>query len=450
MPRRKRTRGRTSTRQISLSLLLFSVSVAVFLSQTVVPSITRRRSGNRHRHRRPKSVRVQQILNMTSTPISTKPKNWFETPVVSMSSPSPVTSISTKFKSQFETPTHSISSSSSMTSVSTKPKNWFAIPTFSVSSPGPMILTTTQIPKGPFPLPSLSRWTDANNSSPEGSVDNNVHAGSSWAASLANGLLAALPAHWMVERLHSAPTRSSDQEREFSYEDSIFSARRKGIWIGCGSDSYLICKGAYRAIKVVDAAKVADVGCIRNSGWLPHVLGKLRGEFRMVHLICIVPEQMHVKEVMELYKDVTMKVSVIVKNVLEEEITEKVDLLIGYGFLKGGTLIRAMRFMRLVKRSGNVRYLLLENYPGEKNVVINELKSNGKNDRKIRINTGIAPFYFPKAIYNYANEDDNDERVEKTIKVVRVDELFEGQMTLRYDQLIDPRKKKLEKLGIQQ
>lgn len=189
-----------------------------------------------------------------------------------------------------------------------------------------------------------------------------------------------------------------------------------------------MCKGVYRAIKATNAVRIIDVGCDRNAGWLPHVIRKLRSEYRMVHLTCVTNGTQALNVGYSGIQDVSMRQM----NVYTEEFPET-DMLIAYRFVMNDTLIAAMKFFKNVKKSGHVKVLTTENFP--------DLDANRVSNGTLMMNTGISPFWFPVAIFGYENDEENVEKSPMEISSVKVAELFEERFTPKMEELVDPRKR---------
>lgn len=316
------------------------------------------------------------------------------------------------------------------------PRNWWTVAsTRGEASPGEAESeqdALEDIPEGPLPLPVLGSENGT------GSLVK-AAAGSSWTGSLAQGVLSALPLHLLAEAKHAPPRKGEiAASGEGEERESIFSARRKGAWIGCERPFHLVCKGVYRAIKVTNAVRVVDVECEKDVGWLPHILHKLREEFRMVQLTCAVREKGRVEAVRKAYEDVK-DVQVIVLDAYNDAFPAGTDLLVAYKFLEEGTLIEAMRFFKNVQKSGTVGVLAVETFPraGNKPKPV----AGGNAAGNLRINTALAPFWFPPCVYQYENVDENPEDVPMHICAVKMDELFREKNTPGMQDLIDPRKR---------
>lgn len=218
--------------------------------------------------------------------------------------------------------------------------------------------------------------------------------------------------------------------------ESIFVARRKGSWIGCSRLFHLVCKGVYRAIKVTNAMHVVDVSCERNAEWLPHILQKLRGEFRMIHLTCLVRTQVNDATLKDAFRNVR-KLKVLRLNPLTDPLPKDTDMLIAYRFLEDGTLIDAMKFFKNVQASKSVYTLATETYPTARNILVKH--KHGK--WTLQINTMLAPFSFPQPVYEYENADENPESSRMQISVFKVDQLFTQKSTPSMGELVDPRRR---------
>lgn len=235
--------------------------------------------------------------------------------------------------------------------------------------------------------------------------------------------------------MHRPPETQDEGDSTDEREKSIFTARRKGAWIGCEREFHLVCKGIYRAIKVTNAIRVVDVGCAGNIGWLPHVVNKLRTEFRMVTLVCAVGTAEEEGKVRKLYGTVE-GVNVLVLDAYANTFPNETDLLLAYRFLEKETLIDAMRFFKNVNKGGTVSALALESYPASRN-------APGRNggEGKLTINTALAPFWFPSSLYEYENAAEDPEGEHMRIVVVKVAEMFTTRVTPEMKDLVDPRKR---------
>ncbi|CAN8068129.1 unnamed protein product [Agarophyton chilense] len=285
----------------------------------------------------------------------------------------------------------------------TQPVAWFAQPV----SVGNAIVETIEeepIPEGPLPFPRVQENGDTVN----------VHAGSSWIPSFASTMLPALPSHWLIETVPKTKVRE---------RSSIFTALQRGGWIGCERPFHLVCKGVYRAIKVTNAINVVNIGCERDAAWLPHIVKKLREEFRMVKLTCI-------GEHSDGFEDVDVRF--VKMDVFEERFPNETDMLVAYKFVETRTLISAMKFLKNVKRSDSVQTLVIETFPDSDNSI---------RDGLLKMNTAIAPFWFPTALYQYSNEEENEEKQAMKIIAVTVNQLFTDRNTPSMMDLVDPRKR---------
>lgn len=235
--------------------------------------------------------------------------------------------------------------------------------------------------------------------------------------------------------MHRPPETKDDRGSEGEGVESIFKARRKGAWMGCEREFHLVCKGVYRAIKKTNAIRVVDVGCEGNVGWLPHVVDKLRTEFRMVNLICVVGKEEEEERVYKMYGAVE-GVSVVVMDAYTAKFPNKTDMLVAYRLLEKGTLIDAMRFFQNVKKENAVDVLAMESYPESRNVP-GENSGNGK----LRINAALAPFWFPPPVYEYENVEEDPDGDHMRIVAIKVAEMFKTRATPEMKDLVDPRKR---------
>jgi len=227
---------------------------------------------------------------------------------------------------------------------------------------------------------------------------------------LAQGIMSALPLHWRAEVAHALPRKDASGGTSVDdNSDSIFAGRRKAAWMGCVRPFHMVCKGVYRAIKLTDSIHVVDLTCGRNVGWLPHIVRKLRTEFRLVQLTCAVPSEDKIEGLRTEYAFVP-DVKFVKLDPFVERFPNGTDMVIAYRFLEKENLIRAMRFFKNVKASGTVRLLTTESYPEEENVP-KSVKVADKSGITLRLNTGVAPFAFPAPVFEYENEDENSESI---------------------------------------
>lgn len=189
---------------------------------------------------------------------------------------------------------------------------------------------------------------------------------------------------------------------------------------------------------MANAVRVVDLSCDKNEGWLPHILNKLREEFRMVQLTCVVLEERFIEQVKNKYATVK-DLEVVVMDVFTGTFPSRTDMLVAYKFLEDRTLIDAMRFFKNVKRSSTVDILTMETFPGLRNDP--KKTQGGATDAKLRLNTALAPFWFPPPVFQYENEDENEEGVAMHITAVKVDEMFQERKTPRMQDLVDPRRR---------
>lgn len=419
--------------QFILSVIAFIISVVIFISQCIIPL-------------RPPSFRTYQ------SSLKSKPSHNYESKYSYSHSSHPQYG----HKSQpVSPPVHVATTSNNDTNN--------PIPT-------PITLDKTalenleKIPKGPYPLPPLSSsFSSPTKTLTKKPVEKSVQAGSTWTVSLARGLLPTLPAHWAAEvsRAASAFAASLSSGPGSTSYGSIFTARRKGDWIGCSRTHNLICKGVYRGIKAQNTLSVLSLTCDSDMEWLPHILRKLRSELRPVRLYCGLPytndEEMNRRKlkIEELYKDNGLSGIVGVKNIRDnnnefviQRLNDegnmkkkfKVDMMIIYRLLGQMTLIDGIRFLRAIKKSEVSDMITSETFTETDNSVS---VGNGVN----KINVGTAPYLFPAPVFEYINGDDDDKSGgrggggDMEIVVVKVNELFEENMTPEMKDLIDPRKR---------
>lgn len=279
-------------------------------------------------------------------------------------------------------------------------------------------MPTSPIPIGPLPLPTLGQGAHAS------SV-----AGASWTAAAAKGFMSYLPAFLKVKAMAPSVRNASEPVVE-----SIFTARRKGQWIGCTSKYHLVCKGVYKAIKKTGAITVMDTNCANNARWLPLVMMKLRGEFRLVTLRCADPKETVTGDIRSAYaqlKYVTWEPF----DVFEDEYKNKTDLLLAYNVLRHQSLIRGVRMFRRAKESGLVKYITFDNTPGTTN--------HPGADKTSPINVLVQPFMFPNAFALYEEPMEQlNPAVPQQIMTMKLEDLFIHSFTPEMNDLIDPRKRR--------
>ena len=287
----------------------------------------------------------------------------------------------------------------------------------------PMSPPPSPVPAGLVPLPTLGQGEHASSL-----------AGASWTAAATKGLTSYLPAFLKVHAMSSEPVNIDDSE------ESIFTARRKGKWIGCTSRWHLVCKGVYRAIKKSGAINVLDVSCAKNRHWLPMVLLKLRQEFRIVSLICGDPENLVTDEARVAYaqlKHVTWQPF----DVFKEEYKNNTDLLIAYDVLRQHSLIQGVRLFRRAKESGRVKYITFDNYPDVKNSPTAATTSP--------VNVLVEPFMFPNAFHLHEDPmEQPNPAMPIQIMTMKLEDLFAHSFTPELTDMIDPRERR-RRLGIQ-
>jgi hypothetical protein len=271
-------------------------------------------------------------------------------------------------------------------------------------------------------LPSLTKGT---------TMDNAI--GAAWSAQARNANVSALPAHLKAVALHAPPRLTPEAEEAASDErGSIFSARRKGDWMGCNRQNYLVCKGVYRAIKQANAITVMDVACDANAEWLPKVVRHLRREFRMIKLVCANPSPDKLEPAKADYMGVDL-VTFTTFDPFVSHFTDKCDLIIAVNLLKSETLIRAMRFFKhLEASSDNIGAVVFDNYPDSTNRL-----SIGK--KSVKVNAFAPPFLFGRTLSRYAKVDEQAGAEIMEIVSVATKGMFEFQTTPSMAELEDPK-----------
>lgn len=221
-------------------------------------------------------------------------------------------------------------------------------------------------------------------------------------------------------------------------DESIFVARRKGVWMGCARAYFLVCKGVYRAIKRTASVNVMDVSCVQDLQWLPKVLDKLKDEFRMVRLTCAVRTHTDVKIAQEAFK-MNPLVNVVMFDPFVEAFVNTSDMIIAYRLVENENLIRTMQFFKNVKKHDNVQYIVHDNYPQESNVITVHPQNNSRS--LFRINAAREPFSFPEPVYIYENVDEQPGTHTMHIVCRSMRDIFERRTLPELQDLIDPRKR---------
>lgn len=403
---------------VFFSAAVFTTSILVFVHQCIRPfaAFPRALSSGNFLPTSGQEAHVLDSSNVTS--LSSKPRNWFSGNGIGLSQ----RKLWTEGESNFD-------NSQQASTDGTPAKHERATKSVGV------VDVLESIPEGPYPLPLLRNTTAADQKDEEMDPPDSAP-GYSWSGSLARGVLSVLPLHWVAEAVHAAPQKEEGPAQLAENDNSIFAARRKGAWIGCSRPFHLVCKGVYRAIKITNSVHIVDVSCQQNAGWLPHILQKLRGEFRLVHLTCVVGKNVNREEMKQEYASVE-NLNFVEMDPFKDTFPNQTDMVVAYRFLKDGTLISAMRFFKNVKASGSVKLLATETFPGQRNV----LKKQPSGNTQLQINTKAAPFRFPPSIYEYENADENPDSDRMQISVANVRELFKEKSTPEMQDLVDPRKR---------
>lgn len=287
-------------------------------------------------------------------------------------------------------------------------------------------MSLDDIPDGPVPLPELNVGGEASRET----------AGAAWIAASAWGMLNALPVHLRAMATYAVPQAPTDGSGEaIGSEDtapSIFTAKRKGAWMGCSRDYHLVCKGVYRSIKRTNAIKVVDTACDMNVEWLPHIVQKLKSEFRLVQLTCVVRRAEEIATIKAAYKAVP-NVQFATLDPFTGAYPNGTDMVIAYRLFERETLIRAMQFFKNLKAGAAVTYVTHESFPDEKNAP--------SNTAALQINTATEPFSFPSSVHEYSNTDEQPGPSRMQIVTTATSAIFEGRTTPKMHDLIDPRKR---------
>ncbi len=213
---------------------------------------------------------------------------------------------------------------------------------------------------------------------------------------------------------------------------SIFAALRKGPWMGCSRADALICTGVYRALKRSAAASVFDVDCAKHLGWIPKVVDKLLGEYRLVRVICAVSSEAEYARA-KVGWGTRRHVRFVRFNSAEARASEYVpaDVTLARETLHSN-LIQAMRFLKTLKAAGKSRYLIHDNYPRER---INIPTTSG-----LRINAALPPFSMPPPFYTHFDPEDV---LGVQVSCRLIAEMFETRTTPTMEELVDPRKRRI-------
>lgn len=225
------------------------------------------------------------------------------------------------------------------------------------------------------------------------------------------------------EAVHAPPLERSS---------SIFAALRKGPWMGCSRSDALICTGVYRALKRSSAASVFDVDCGKHVAWLPKVVDKLLGEYRLVRIICAVRGEAEYARAKQGW-GARRHIRFVRFNSTEAHPSQfhRADVTLARETLHSN-LIQAMRFLKTLKAASNSRYLIHDNFPRER---INVPTTSG-----LRMNAALPPFSMPPPFYTHSDPDDVF-GVQVTCRLVA--EIFETRTTPTMEELVDPRKRRI-------
>lgn len=231
-----------------------------------------------------------------------------------------------------------------------------------------------------------------------------------------------VPAFLRAAQMYAAPKLTAEElQAQIDERTSIFAARRKGDWMGCGRSYYLVCKGVYRAIKRTNALTILDTACAANSYWLPFVIKHLYKELKLIKLTCADKDESHLRQARQAYRDID-HVQFTQFNPYTTQISNKTDLLLGISALNDETLITASKFFRNIQESGNVAYVVYENFPDSNNGrgSLSTRRSSG------RLNTFAPPFMFGLPTYYYENVDEQPSTESVMIVAMKSEELFKN------------------------
>jgi hypothetical protein len=258
--------------------------------------------------------------------------------------------------------------------------------------------------------------------------------GAAWSSS-AWAALNSLPAYLKAVALHSAPKWTAEEaQAQLEERGSIFTARRKGEWMGCARPYHLICKGVYRAIKQVNAMTVLDTACMPNAHWLPLVIQHLRKEFRFVKLVCVVPDESRVQYVKAAFGDIE-HVEFTTMDPFRDDVVNKTDLVVAVKLLDKKSMIQAMRFFKNMQRNAaTASHVVFENYPDSRN----RQTFAAAKTQSVRLNVFRPPFMFGKGIYRYQNTDEQPAREFVEVVTMETAELFSNKYSPAMADLEDP------------
>jgi hypothetical protein len=293
-------------------------------------------------------------------------------------------------------------------------------------------------------LPSLSlpaQATNQNGSVPAEKINSasaassDLAKGSSWSIASAMGDTEALPAYLKAVAVNSAPKlKESAAVAEGEGRESVFAARRKGTWMGCTPPYYMICKGVYRAIKKLNAVTVLDTSCKENTVWLPFVIMHLKKEFRLVRLICTDRSVSKLSRVHLAYQGFK-HVSFSQFDPFEDVLTNKTDVVIAVNLLRQETLIRSMKFFKLLKENKLAGGVVYENYPESANKPI---ASKTLAKEVVLLNTFTVPFLFGPPEYRYESTEEQPGSRRMEIAFVSPARIFEHKSTPSFADLMHP------------
>lgn len=230
-----------------------------------------------------------------------------------------------------------------------------------------------------------------------------------------------------VHRSGAAPT-APPLERA----SSIFAALRKGPWMGCSRANAMVCTGVYRALKRSAATSIFDVDCARHLAWLPKVMDKLLGEYRLVRVICAFEtEAQHARAVQAWSTRRHVRFVRFIPPESRPGDFASADVTIARETLRSN-LILAMRFLKQLKAAQSSKYLIHENFPRE--------RMNVPTPTGLKINMALPPFSLPPPFYSHSDADDV---FGVQVSIRYIEEMFEMRTTPTMEDLVDPRKRRV-------
>jgi hypothetical protein len=257
----------------------------------------------------------------------------------------------------------------------------------------------------------------------------------SWRAIPIQASIEEMPAYLKAVAINAAPKKRGNKvDAESEGPESVFLARRKGVWMGCTPPYHMICKGVYRAIKKLNAVHILDTSCAQNTQWLPLVLAHLKKEFRQVRLTCTDRTAARLERVHLAYQGFK-HVSFAQFDPFEDMVKNRTDLVIAIHLLQHETLIRSMKFFKRVKENAVVHSVIYDNYPESANKPIPH-QTSGHDI--VLLNTFTAPFLFGPADYRYENGDEQPTKDRMEIVCVSAARIFEHKSTPTLTDLMDP------------